>query len=85
MKTYDTQAGEYREPTDQERDAARMRELENNRKMTICSCAMAIIQVNKITADSLDSPRAIARKAFDLAFAYWDELEARGLIVESHI
>lgn len=52
---------------------------ESARKQTITTVAMHIIMVQKITSDSIDPPRAIARKAFDLAMAFWDELEARGL------
>lgn len=49
------------------------------RKQTITTVAMHIIMVQKITSDSIEPPRAIARKAFDLAMAFWEELQVRGL------
>ncbi len=66
---------EWVEPTPEEKAAQR----DTNRKQTICTCAMQIVALQKLSGDSLDSPRAIARKSFELAEAFWDELQARGL------
>lgn len=58
-------------------DIARQRD--NGRKSTICSVAASLMQVHKMTGSEMETPRAVARKCFDQAEAYWDELQARGL------